>query len=133
MNKADDISQKKRVVAFRLDGYLPPSQTFIYEQVKHIRAFGLIVLAQVKDNPSQFPFSDVFYLPESRYTRAWIQDQIDRRLLGRLSHERIARRGVVSILHAHFGRYGCRALPMKRKVGVPLITTFYGFDMSNYS
>jgi len=32
------------------------------------------------------------------------------------------------IIHAHFGQNGYAALTLKRKLGVPLITSFYGYD-----
>ncbi len=33
-----------------------------------------------------------------------------------------------ALLHAHFGIEGAHALPLARRLGVPLITTFHGFD-----
>ena len=35
----------------------------------------------------------------------------------------------VRLLHAHFGHAGVSALKLKRKKGIPLITSFYGFDL----
>jgi colanic acid/amylovoran biosynthesis glycosyltransferase len=36
----------------------------------------------------------------------------------------------VVALHAHFGMLGYRLLPIARLLDVPLVTTFYGFDLS---
>jgi len=36
----------------------------------------------------------------------------------------------VKVLHAHFGYTGRQVLPIKNKSGLPLITTFYGEDLS---
>jgi glycosyltransferase involved in cell wall biosynthesis len=33
-----------------------------------------------------------------------------------------------ALLHAHFGIEGAHALPLARRLGVPLVTTFHGFD-----
>ncbi len=33
-----------------------------------------------------------------------------------------------SLIHAHFGIDGVHALPLARRLGVPLVTTFHGFD-----
>jgi glycosyltransferase involved in cell wall biosynthesis len=33
-----------------------------------------------------------------------------------------------ALLHAHFGIEGAQALPLARRLGLPLITTFHGFD-----
>jgi colanic acid/amylovoran biosynthesis glycosyltransferase len=34
-----------------------------------------------------------------------------------------------SVLHAHFGPEGVRCLDLARRVGVPLVTTYHGFDV----
>jgi len=39
----------------------------------------------------------------------------------------------VAVLHAHFGPTGVWALPLRRRLGVPLITTFYGYDVSQHT
>src|SRR5262245_54886603 len=38
----------------------------------------------------------------------------------------------VQLLHAHFGYDGYKMLPLKKKLGVPMITGFYGLDASSY-
>jgi glycosyltransferase involved in cell wall biosynthesis len=36
----------------------------------------------------------------------------------------------VSLIHAHFGPDAVYALPLARRLGIPLVTTFHGFDAS---
>ncbi len=50
-------------------------------------------------------------------------------LLNRFYAERLSGLGA-GIIHAHFGTTACRVLPMKRKLNVPFIVTFYGNDIS---
>jgi colanic acid/amylovoran biosynthesis glycosyltransferase len=38
----------------------------------------------------------------------------------------------IDVLHAHFGRAGYYALPLIREWNIPLITSFYGYDVSEY-
>jgi len=38
----------------------------------------------------------------------------------------------IKVIHAHFGYTGFQALSVKEKTGLPLITTFYGQDISEY-
>ncbi len=38
----------------------------------------------------------------------------------------------ISLVHAHFGRAGYYALPIVEQLDVPLITSFYGYDISEY-
>lgn len=42
------------------------------------------------------------------------------------------RRNSIDLVHAHFGRAGYYALPAIRKLNIPLITSFYGYDVSEY-
>jgi len=35
----------------------------------------------------------------------------------------------LQLLHVHFGQYGVAALPLQRKLGIPMIVTFYGHDV----
>jgi colanic acid/amylovoran biosynthesis glycosyltransferase len=122
--------KEQPVVACCLARYLPRSHTFIYEGLKDIRALRLIVLAGERDDPARFPFPEVYFAHDRRFTRAWLQSQIDRRLFHMLPRERVARRNGVRLLHAHFGASSAWTLPLKRKLGVPLITTFHGYDIS---
>jgi len=41
-----------------------------------------------------------------------------------------ARREGIRICHAHFGEDGALALPLARKLGVPLVVSFYGHDLT---
>jgi len=34
------------------------------------------------------------------------------------------------VLHAHFGRSGVKAVPVANRLGLPLVVTFYGYDIS---
>jgi colanic acid/amylovoran biosynthesis glycosyltransferase len=38
----------------------------------------------------------------------------------------------VNVIHAHFGRAGYHAVPIARRADLPLITSFYGYDVSQY-
>jgi len=34
----------------------------------------------------------------------------------------------IKLIHAHFGQNGIASVPLKKKLGIPLITSFYGYD-----
>lgn len=38
----------------------------------------------------------------------------------------------VNVIHAHFGRAGYHSLPVARRADLPLVTSFYGYDVSQY-
>ncbi len=113
--------------------FFRPSETFIYGQISRLRRFRTICLAERFVNLDAFPLrsADLFVTGERRYTLAWLLHASFRRLAGRDLHvERILRRENVRLLHAHFGPSGVRALRYKRGTRLPLVTTFYGYDVS---
>ena len=107
---------------------LPLSETFIAEQVRHLRGVDVVVLG------IRFQNSDRFELPaghvinpdstpgglirEILYVTTGRSATLDAAIVG----ER------VDLLHAHFGVEGLYALPFALRHGLPLITTFWGFD-----
>jgi colanic acid/amylovoran biosynthesis glycosyltransferase len=50
--------------------------------------------------------------------------------LNRFNLTNTFKRFPVELLHAHFGTLGCFLLDIKEKLNLPLITTFYGYDVS---
>jgi len=62
-------------------------------------------------------------------SRADLAREVAFKLFGRVPAS-FARLGALApvVLHAHFGPDGVRAIPIARRLGIPLITTFHGFD-----
>ena len=78
------------------------------------------------------PLSDCCSLNAKRGTWKWFVQGIGRRYLHReLIAERFIKRRKARLLHAHFGPSGVWALRIKHALRLPLITTFYGYDMSH--
>jgi colanic acid/amylovoran biosynthesis glycosyltransferase len=117
--------------------YLPRSCTFIYTTIRFQTAFRPVVLAERTQNLSEFPVEPLHRLvrPNSSIARRaarrlWAHAHGFRRTYDhRLS--RVAGRAGCVLMHAHFGWAGCAALPARRRLGVPLVTTFYGRDLSD--
>jgi colanic acid/amylovoran biosynthesis glycosyltransferase len=115
------------------DQFFAPSETFIYGVVSRLSRFRAVCLAKRFVNLDAFPFpsADSFRIGEKRYTPPSLVRAVVRRLARRDRYvERILRRENVRLLHAHFGPSGVRALLYKRGTGLPLVTTFYGYDVS---
>lgn len=113
--------------------YLSRSETFIYQQVSNLSQFQSLIIAWKYQNLAQFPrpHEDCFSLTLKKGTWSWWKQGIGRRLLGReLLAERFLKRRQARLLHAHFGAMGVWALRLRRALKIPLITTFYGHDMS---
>lgn len=126
----------KPVVLHLVETFLERSEVFIYNVVTGHRDWLPVVLCNKSTNESEFPVSrlEVVPAPVSKRQPSWWLDQIVGRATGRtLWHrhvEKVLRSVRPAVIHAHFGQRGWAALPLKRRLGIPLVTTFYGYDMS---
>ncbi|MFD2371713.1 glycosyltransferase [Brevibacillus sp. GCM10020057] len=99
-----------RVLVYRRK-FLPRSETFIYEQLLGLRQVKPLVLTRQRPfNRKQFPFSPVYVRKRMAGLSAWLKKR------------------KIKCLHARFGPAGLELLPFARKTGIPLITSFHGFD-----
>jgi colanic acid/amylovoran biosynthesis glycosyltransferase len=123
------------VVGHVIREYLPRSQTFVHTLLMNHRRFRPVVFAGKTSNLGEFPLDGVLRVgtdAQSLHRRAaggllarahGAAGAYEHRLLRELT-----RRECV-LLHAHFGPTACRHLEIMRKAGLPLVTTFYGFDL----
>ncbi len=102
---------KKRVAFVRLR-YLPPSETFIYEELKNIKKYKPFVYTRKKMNVRRFPYRYVKRLPKStkKIMRAWKRDRI-------------------RLIHARFGKAGVEVMKAKKRLKLPMLTSFHGYDL----
>jgi len=101
----------KRIAFVRLR-YLPPSETFIYGELKRIRTVKPIVFARKRMNLKRFPYKPIRRLPRRPAEIA-----------------RAFRRRRIRLIHARFGNAGVSLLPVKKRLGIPMLTSFHGFDL----
>ncbi|NHN30199.1 glycosyltransferase [Paenibacillus agricola] len=99
-------------IAFVRTRYLPPSETFIYEELKNIKSFKPIVFARKKMNLKRFPFPRIKKLPRG---------------LGAIA--RAFKKRKIKLIHARFGNAGVRLMNVKRRLRIPMLTSFHGFDL----
>lgn len=105
--------------------FLLPSETFIYSSMCSLRAAGvpIRVLAINRRNPERFPWPDVTVLADNPVEAAtyWLTGWSPRQ-------DRWARS--VRLLHAHMGYSGAHLLGAVRRHRLPLVTSFYGHDVT---
>jgi len=85
------------------------------------------------ENLDLFPLkSKVYNYSYEQYTFRWLVNGIGKSIVGDDDFYRklVMKLNRTKLLHAHFGPTGYDVLKIKEKLGVPLITTFYGYDMS---
>lgn len=119
-----------------IDPYLHRSATFIYTSLRFQTAFKPVVFAGSTINTEEFPFDPLYELAP----RAPLYRRVLRRAKS-VAHRypssfeyQLARRADEShcvALHAHFGWLGAASIVAARRLAIPLVTTFYGHDLSN--
>jgi len=119
-------------VAYCISPYLQTAGPWVYEQIRRLRRYRPIVLTQGAINLDAYPVDSLYSAEDFRVAK-----RIINRLWRKLNNEypfyrSIIEREKIELLHAHFGYEGCRLLRTQRKTGLPLITTFYGADATEY-
>lgn len=123
------------LVGHTIGEYLPRSATFVHTLVRFQRRHPRVVLAGRTANLAEFPLdAPVVQLaaPASAPARAMRRLAAYARRAPTVYGDRIAREAArrgCGLLHAHWGDMGWTTLHAKRRLGVPLVTTFYGYDL----
>ncbi|MDP6038797.1 MAG: glycosyltransferase, partial [Candidatus Latescibacteria bacterium] len=118
------------VVAHCADPFLPSTTVWMFDQIRTLQRYRSIVLTQTRQNEDQFPFEPVFSAEDLPFHK---------QIINRMAHKVCGTyRGYgqwlieneAQLIHAHFGQEGCRCLAAKKKARIPMVTTFYGMDVS---
>jgi glycosyltransferase involved in cell wall biosynthesis len=105
--------------------YLPFSETFIYDQLVRQSRVRALVCAYEADRraAARFPYAPLAVLP--------LGESLVYRVLGRApAFDARLRSHGARLIHAHFGTNGTLALPFAERLGIPLVTTYHGSDVS---
>jgi colanic acid/amylovoran biosynthesis glycosyltransferase len=116
------------------DAFLRISENWIYPQVFGVRGVTPAVLCDILENTAQFPLQNAPVFFDTPPWRSFLGiPRIANSLAFRAGHPLLsagiaARRWKPDLLHAHFGTVGWAMLPLKKRLRVPMITSFYGID-----
>ncbi|MHA2018326.1 MAG: glycosyltransferase [Promethearchaeota archaeon] len=130
---------KKETIAIYCNTFLTISMTFIYRQIKGVEnSFNPVVLTRRKQNAGEFPHNQVFDKEMNfidriysgiyraifqKYTKfSWSQYKFFKKVIE--EHD-------VKMIHAHFGPSALNILPLCKRLNLPLLVTFHGYDMSS--
>ncbi len=129
--------EKKLKIAHYNDAFFERSETFIYNYIANFKNVHPVLLARKFENFDLFlyPKSDCFTLPiefPKKFTLSWFLQKIRQRIFGsHFTGEEIFCRGKnVRLIHAHFAPQGFWAINWFVKSSIPVITSFYGYDVS---
>ena len=126
-------------VGHLMDRYLGRTETFVYTLLRHQTEFRPVVLAKLTENLDEFPFEPIH---EVRPTGASFAGRVGRRLAAKAqgfpnTYDYVytknlaaaARESGCVLLHAHFGQVALANLYAARRIEMPLVASFYGWDI----
>lgn len=116
----------KNIIIYR-DHLLYPSETFVLAQGEGLRRFQPYYVGSRRVRGLELPGERVITINNGNCTGKFREalfktTGLEINLVKRLQTLKPV------LLHAHFGSDGVLALPLARKLGVPLVVTFHGFD-----
>jgi glycosyltransferase involved in cell wall biosynthesis len=122
---------KRSVLVFR-KRLLPYSETFIAAQGTALRSLEPVFVGFTRERGGYDYLGDTQVLLHSELARSAPLSRTLMRLSGRVSPRWL--RAMAStdpaLLHAHFGRDALAALPIVDRLRIPLVATFWGFDIT---
>ena len=121
-----------RVVHFVSGDYLPVTETWIYGQIKYLGRYRAIVYTHQTKNLEIYPIANIRAIWEDL---GHIERFINKKWNGLFHYYpyfyKMLKLDKPSVIHAHFGVGGYEFLHLKKMAPVPMITTFYGYDLSS--
>ncbi|MDP3732297.1 MAG: glycosyltransferase [Candidatus Omnitrophota bacterium] len=128
----------KRIAHF-VEYFPVAGNDYIYNQVINNQgAESLLITEWLAKNKNSFNLEPFYY---NRYSRFSFFNKLNDKLSGRIFNklyikkfsayaQRILEDNKISIMHAHFGSSGYKLIDLKKKLNIPLVVTFYGWDAS---
>jgi colanic acid/amylovoran biosynthesis glycosyltransferase len=120
------------VVLHAVRAYLPVTENWIHEQLRQLEAFRPVVVCDVPEQPEVFPVEALHVLEPGPPWLAWV-NRLHRRLWHANwpgTYDGVIRACRPALIHAHFGDRGVLMSATALRHGLPLVTTFYGYDVS---
>lgn len=123
----------KKVIHYIAGTYLPITENWIYEQIKNLKRYYPIVYANKTENLDIYPMENIRSLdlkPGAKdlcniFNKGWNKIfNFYPFFMFNLVKDK------PNLVHAHFGPAGYSFLTYKKMFKIPLITTFYGYDLS---
>jgi colanic acid/amylovoran biosynthesis glycosyltransferase len=123
----------KKVLHYKDGQYLPLTETWIYGQISHHQRFDPVIYCREAANLDIYPTRVVRSkrIKESMADPWTLVHKTLNKLLQFYPQDFVSlSKDRPSLIHAHYGPAGFSLLRLKKIFRIPLITTFYGFDLS---
>lgn len=119
----------KNKVALFSTNFLEFSQAFVYEELINHTKYEADVFAKERKNIEIFPYDNVHYLSPAQGICSKISGLIYSATTYSGKFYKILKEGGYSVIHAQFGPGSIYALYYAKKLNIPLIVTFGGYDV----
>lgn len=132
----DNGAFARRTVAVYRSTWLPPSETFVRDHVLKMPRYETVPLTSRRHpRPLDVPGKAAVVAgptgPLARVTARHRTPRLHDRV-STIALTRALERLEPDLVHAHFGPDGARILPACRRLGVPLVVTFHGYDVTTF-
>jgi colanic acid/amylovoran biosynthesis glycosyltransferase len=118
--------------------FFAKSETFIYfylDAFKKSESLAVCWYPIVNQDLFPFPADNILSLYPTRYSPTWFLRGVAKRVFGlylnRTSALNWLSQNKANLIHAHYGPVGWWSLVLKEKLNVPMVTTFYGYDLAS--
>ena len=112
--------------------FLPPSEVLIAEQLKALRRYDPLILAVSAPNLMGMAPEAVHTLRELSPV-SYAFNRVALKFALRSPHfEQVVRRADCRLIHAQFGVEGIYGARLKGRTGLPLVTSFHGYDATRF-
>ncbi len=103
------------------------SEPFITQQAQQLRRYNPLYLGRLRFGEAP---AEARSLALEDLGTVWKMPRIGWQMITRdpAPYQRLLGDHRPALIHAHFGVEGVYALPLAKRVGIPLVTTFHGFD-----
>jgi colanic acid/amylovoran biosynthesis glycosyltransferase len=133
------MNQSPRVAHFK-SPYLGYSETFIHNYISHHHRYEPVVVAAETANLDQFSVNSLMKVPAwwgpAETLRRFLTSKFRRFRVREPLYEQgyawALRKAQPDVVHAHFGLSGLLMLPVKRRLRIPMIVSYYGIDLSEF-
>lgn len=110
---------------------LAPSETFIMEQAKRLRRYRPVMVGLRRTRPSlNYPQSEILLRSGDSFTDKLAAHLYRKFPFGAGFFQQL-RAANPSIIHAHFAIDGVQALPIAKKLDIPLVVSLHGFCVTS--
>ena len=121
----------KTILHFKSGVFLPLTENWIYTQISSLKTWNPIIYCHSTENHDIYPVRRIRSFDWAKGGPWAFVNRVCNKIFG--FQPAIAYRLIKDkpdLIHAHFGPSGYSILRLKRLLNIPMVTTFYGYDLS---